>query len=157
MVGLARITNCPYSFLNIVHPVTFACNKTTYHLYKKNPGLSGERVQWKRKGEVGCPWCLLEMLLPITGTRCWHSQFLTSVLRWPREHRAWGGQGRHRYSVWENALCYRQLESIGVVLPWGKPAFSFASVSHPALPPAWLFPSYDYTHDPEFFRQLRHV
>lgn len=45
MVGLARITNCPYSFLNIVHPVTFACNKTTYHLYKKN------RAEW-RKGSV---------------------------------------------------------------------------------------------------------
>lgn len=103
-----------------MYPGTFVCDKTTYHLHKNQA--------WLEKGSIekedGCDVCW---------KCCYPSQAQAIHLHnscqcQPRESGAWGWQRQRCYLVRENLLCYRQLESIAVVLPgatWTSPWLQF--------------------------------
>lgn len=120
-----------------VYPGTFVCDKTTYHLHK-NQG-------WLEKGSIekedGCLWCLLEMLLPITGTSHPPSQFLTPVSAKGERGMGLAGTtlllGEGKPSMLQATRKYSSSSA------WGNLDFPLASISPPAFLPAWLFSSYD--------------
>lgn len=103
-----RVKNCPYSFPNTVQPGTFACSKTTYHLY-----INQGSVKEERRSRV---------LVMFAADAVTHHRY--KLVAFPISDSsapvAKGAQGMG-HPVWENPLCYRQ-GMHGGSLPQGSPA-----------------------------------